>query len=78
MPRRKEPDAPVAPGPFTLEVRYGVRGEMTKIVCSQPVHSYRIDQTGDAVTIVGVTKLPKPEPAPEPEPVEVAPPDDAA
>jgi hypothetical protein len=43
------------PGPIILEIRAGAPGQ-TKIVCSQRVHTYRIDQQPDTLTVTGELK----------------------
>jgi hypothetical protein len=59
MPRKAQepttPRPPVPPGPHALEVRFN-----GKIVFLQRVHSYKIDQGDEQVTINAVLKLPLP------------------
>lgn len=46
------PPTPPPPGPIHLEIR--VNG---KIACMQRVHSYKIDQQEDNLTVTGVLRL---------------------
>lgn len=76
-PRKVVELPPVAPGPDMLELRYGRRGAMAKIVFAQRVHSYSLDTSDPTkVVITGVVRLsepPKTVAAPEPpQPVEEA------
>lgn len=70
MARPRKEVQPVAPGPFSLDVRYGFAAEQTKTVLSVRVYDYTIDQSDPAKVVI--TGLVRPAPVTTPEPVEVA------
>lgn len=51
-PRKTTPAEQAPPGPIQLEIR--VNG---KIACLQRVHSYKIDQQEDTLTVTGVLRV---------------------